>query len=103
MCLLEDEAEDGSGQVEECLKMAFSNHRIMAPGCKQEIANLIEEAKADIHVDPLLHQACGIDVSKFCGDVPQGAGRRKCYFKLCLTCKTSKYTVSCSFVPENTA
>ncbi|GFG30167.1 hypothetical protein Cfor_10154 [Coptotermes formosanus] len=75
MCLLEDEAEDGSGQVEECLKMAFSNHRIMAPGCKQEIANLIEEAKADIHVDPLLHQACGIDVSKFCGDVPQGAGR----------------------------
>ena len=101
MCRLEDEVEDGSGLVEECLKMAFNNHRIMDRGCKLEIAGLIEEAKADIHVDPLLHQACGIDVSKFCRDVPQGAGRRKYYFKLCLTCKTSKWTVRCTLFPEN--
>jgi len=67
--------EDGSGLVEECLKMAFNNHRIMDTSCKIEIAGLIEEAKADIHVDPLLHQACGLDVSKFCNDIPQGAGR----------------------------
>jgi Golgi apparatus protein 1 len=78
MCRLEDETEDGSGAVEECLKMAFNNHRIMNSGCKLEIASMIEEAKADIHVDPLLHQACGVDVSKFCRDIPQGAGRRKC-------------------------
>ncbi|KAJ4442010.1 hypothetical protein ANN_11874 [Periplaneta americana] len=75
MCRLDDEAEDGSGVVEECLKTAFNNHRIMNSGCKLEVASLIEEAKADIHVDPLLHQACGIDVSKFCRDIPQGAGR----------------------------
>lgn len=75
MCRLEDETEDGSGAVEECLKMAFNNHRIMNPGCELEVASLIEEAKADIHVDPLLHQTCGVDVSKFCRDIPQGAGR----------------------------
>jgi len=90
MCLLEDGVEDGSGLVEECLKEAFNNHRIMDRSCKLEIAGLIEEAKADIHVDPLLHQACGIDVTKYCRDIPQGAGRRKYYFKLCLTCKTLK-------------
>jgi Golgi apparatus protein 1 len=101
MCLSDDEVEDGSGQVEECLKLAFNNHRIMDRGCKLEIAGLIEEAKADIHVDPLLHQACGIDVSKYCGDIPQGAGRRKYYFKLYLTCKTSKWSVRCTFFPEN--
>jgi Golgi apparatus protein 1 len=93
MCLSEDEKEDGSGVVEECLKMAFNNHRIMDPSCKLEVASLIEEAKADIHVDPLLHQACGIDVSKFCRDIPQGAGRRKCYFKLRVTCEASKYGI----------
>lgn len=75
MCPLEDGVEDGSGLVEECLKVAFNNHRIMDRSCKLEIAGLIEEAKADIHVDPLLHQACGIDVTKYCRDIPQGAGR----------------------------
>ncbi|KAJ8876239.1 hypothetical protein PR048_024149 [Dryococelus australis] len=73
----QDEEEDGSGEVEECLKNAFYNHRPMNPGCRMEVAGLIEDAKADIHVDPLLHQACGVDVSKFCSDIPQGAGRRK--------------------------
>ena len=92
--------EDGSGLVEECLKEAFNSHRIMDLSCKLEIAGLIEEAKADIHVDPLLHQACGIDVSKFCHDIPQGAGRRKYYFKLCLTCKTSKCTVRRTFFSQ---
>jgi Golgi apparatus protein 1 len=101
MCLSDSGVEDGSGLVEECLKVAFNNHRIMDPGCKLEIAGLIEEAKADIHVDPLLHQACGMDVSKFCRDIPQGAGRRKYYFKLRLTCKTSKWTVIYTFFPEN--
>ncbi|PSN56256.1 Golgi apparatus protein 1 [Blattella germanica] len=77
MCKPDDESEDGSGAVEECLKNAFNTHRSMSDLCKLEIASMIEEAKADIHVDPLLHQACGIDVSKFCRDIPQGAGRRK--------------------------
>ncbi|XP_063230835.1 Golgi apparatus protein 1 [Bacillus rossius redtenbacheri] len=69
------EDEDGSGEVEECLKNAFHSHRPMKPSCREEVAGIIEDAKADIHVDPLLHQACGVDVTKFCGDIPQGAGR----------------------------
>nr|CAD7408500.1 unnamed protein product [Timema cristinae] len=77
MCKADEEEEDSAGAVEECLKNAFLTGRIIDPGCRLEVANVIEEAKADIHVDPLLHQACGVDVSKFCSDIPQGAGRRK--------------------------
>ncbi|XP_049951626.1 Golgi apparatus protein 1 [Schistocerca serialis cubense] len=69
-----DENADG-GAVEECLKNAFNKHRISNRECQIEVAGLIEEAKADIHVDPLLHKACGVDVSKFCSDIPQGNGR----------------------------
>nr|CAD7426932.1 unnamed protein product [Timema monikensis] len=75
MCKADEEEEDSAGAVEECLKNAFLTGRIIDPGCRLEVANVIEEAKADIHVDPLLHQACGVDVSKFCSDIPQGAGR----------------------------
>lgn len=67
--------EDGSGAVEECLKVALLNGQITNRVCRLEVAGLIEEAKADIHVDPLLHQACTADISRFCADVPQGAGR----------------------------
>ena len=77
MCQFDDNDEDGSGVVEECLKDAFLAHRPMKNGCKMEIASMIEAAKADIQVDPLLHQACGVDVSKFCRGITQGAGRRK--------------------------
>nr|CAD7441446.1 unnamed protein product [Timema bartmani] len=77
MCKADEEEEDSAGAVEECLKNAFLTGRIIDPGCRLEVANVIEEAKADIHVDPLLHQACGVDVSKFCSDIPQGAGRRE--------------------------
>lgn len=47
----------------------------MKEECKLEIADLIEQARADINVDPLLQKACAIDVSKYCSDIPQGAGR----------------------------
>lgn len=41
------------------------------------MADLIEESKADINVDPLLQRACLLDITKYCDEVPQGAGRRK--------------------------
>lgn len=57
--------------------MALIDGRITNRACKLEVAGLIEEAKADIHVDPLLHKACVLDIQKYCVDVPQGAGRSK--------------------------
>lgn len=48
----------------------------MKEACRIQVAEMIEEAKADINVDPLLQKACAVDVSKYC-DIPQGSGRRK--------------------------
>lgn len=70
------EIED-NGEVEECLKVAFVEHRIVSKECKYEVAILIQEAKADIHVDPLLQRACTVDLLKYCSNVASGNGRRK--------------------------
>lgn len=72
--------DDDPGKVEECLKIEFNNDNPeMREECRVEIASLIEETRADIHVDPLLQKACAIDVAKYCSDVPQGSGRHiKC-------------------------
>ena len=79
MCKKEVDAEErgSTGRVEECLKVAFVDGKIDRRACRLEVAGLIEEAKADIHVDPLLHNACALDITKFCIDIPQGAGRSK--------------------------
>lgn len=75
ICRSED---DDSDTVEECLKMQFNKgNPEMREECRVEIADLIEEARADIHFDPLLHKACSNDVAKYCSDVAQGNGRRK--------------------------
>lgn len=68
---------ENSGQVEECLKQALSHGLIENRACRLEVAGLIEESKADINVDPLLQRACLLDITKYCDEVPQGAGRRK--------------------------
>ncbi|XP_011302233.1 Golgi apparatus protein 1 [Fopius arisanus] len=68
--------EDDSDTVEECLKMQFNKgNPEMREECRVEIADLIEEARADIHFDPLLHKACSNDVAKYCSDIAQGSGR----------------------------
>lgn len=70
--------DDDSDTVEECLKMQFNkNNSDMRKECKAEISDLIDQARADIHFDPLLHKACSNDVAKFCSDVLQGSGRRE--------------------------
>lgn len=63
--------------MEECLKQALSHGLIENRACRLEVAGLIEESKADINVDPLLQRACLLDITKYCDEVPQGAGRRK--------------------------
>lgn len=79
--------ENDDGMVEECLKTAFSSGKNLNTECKLEIANLIAEAKADIHVDPLLHRACSNDLLKYCSNVKSGNGRRKFVFKSFSDCK----------------
>lgn len=76
LCARSDEDED-HGEVEECLKNAFLNRQIITKECKVEVATLIQESKADIHVDPLLQRACTIDLLKYCSQVVSGDGRRK--------------------------
>lgn len=71
--------DEDHGEVEECLKQAFLNRQIITKECRVEVATLIQEAKADIHVDPLLQRACTIDLLKFCSKVVSGDGRQlKC-------------------------
>ncbi|XP_032671298.1 Golgi apparatus protein 1 [Odontomachus brunneus] len=68
--------ENEPGAVEECLKRKFNaGNRDMKEECRLEVADLIEQTRADINVDPLLQKACAVDVSKYCSAVPQGAGR----------------------------
>lgn len=58
---------------------------------------MIEEAKADIHVDPLLQRACALDVTKYCVDVPPGAGRskkEKNFYESCFSNKTNKFVLT---------
>lgn len=64
-------------QVEECLKNALLNHKIVSAECAHEVAQIIEEAEVDIEADPLLERACALDLLKYCKDLEHGAGRRK--------------------------
>ena len=43
----------------------------------QQVVRLLAENKADVHVDPLLHRACALDIKHYCFDIPPGEGRRK--------------------------
>ncbi|XP_012286119.1 Golgi apparatus protein 1 [Orussus abietinus] len=64
------------GTVEECLKSEFNmGNKEMREQCRLEVVDLIDEARADINVDPFLERACAVDVSKYCSSIPQGAGR----------------------------
>lgn len=83
MCKADD--TNSPGKVEECLKTQFNaDNKDMKEACRIQVAEMLEEAKADINVDPLLQKACAVDVSKYCAKVPQGAGRRKAVFNFSL-------------------
>lgn len=77
ICKQDDDSDEDHGEVQECLKQAFLDQRIITKECKVEVATLIQEAKADIHVDPLLQRACTIDLLKHCSKVISGDGRRE--------------------------
>lgn len=77
LCKPSDESDEDHGEVQECLKQAFLDQRIITKECRLEVATLIQEAKADIQVDPLLQRACTIDLLKYCSKVVSGDGRRE--------------------------
>jgi len=66
---------DEHGQLAECLKTAFLQKQIINRQCQMEVATLIAEAKADIHVDPILETACTVDLLRYCSKVAAGNGR----------------------------
>ncbi|XP_037799147.1 Golgi apparatus protein 1-like [Penaeus monodon] len=63
---------DGGGKMEECLKLHFDNGRLQSEECKIHIAHVIDTQRADIHVDPILNEACGIDDNKYCEGKEKG-------------------------------
>ena len=60
----------------ECLKELFVEKQLGRLGddssCIHEVAKIIETASVDINVDVRLHEACGLDISKFCRDTATG-------------------------------
>ncbi|XP_020816562.1 Golgi apparatus protein 1 isoform X1 [Drosophila serrata] len=75
LCKANMEADE-HGQVAECLKTAFLQKQIINRQCQVEVATLIAEAKADIHVDPILENACIVDLLRYCSKVAAGNGRK---------------------------
>lgn len=63
--------------MQECLKSALLDHRIVSAECAREVVQIIEETEIDIEADPLLERACALDLLKYCKDLQHGAGRRK--------------------------
>ncbi|XP_017773865.1 PREDICTED: Golgi apparatus protein 1 [Nicrophorus vespilloides] len=86
---------DGSGNVEECLKVALLNKKIPTVACQNEVASLIEESQADIQVDPLLQQTCSLDILKYCSEVPQGNGRHIKCLKIIMEDANKQLTTEC--------
>ncbi|KAG6444008.1 hypothetical protein O3G_MSEX003144 [Manduca sexta] len=79
ICAAKEDITTADGKVEECLKNALLNRKIVSAECAREVAQIIEEAEVDIEADPLLERACALDLLKYCKDLEHGAGRRlKC-------------------------
>lgn len=69
--------EGDKGKTEECLKTLFRENKIPTQRCMTEVARLIKSTMVDIHTDPLLNQACAMDLLRYCDNVPPGEGRCK--------------------------
>ncbi|XP_069757261.1 Golgi apparatus protein 1 isoform X2 [Narcine bancroftii] len=74
LCAEEAAAQEQTGQVEECLKINLL--KVTGEACKREILNMLQESKADIFVDPVLHAACSLDIRHHCASILPGKGRQ---------------------------
>jgi Golgi apparatus protein 1 len=61
--------------VLECLKADFYTNLIQDQECAKQLARITQEALVDIHLDPVLHEACSVDIARICRDVPPGQSR----------------------------
>jgi len=61
--------------VLECLKADFYTNQIQDQECAKQLARVTQEALVDIHLDPSLFEACSLDITRICGDVPPGQSR----------------------------
>ncbi|VDK72616.1 unnamed protein product [Onchocerca ochengi] len=61
--------------VLECLKADFRINVIRDADCARQIARRLQESLVDIHLDPVLHEACANDIQRFCYNVPPGQSR----------------------------
>jgi Golgi apparatus protein 1 len=57
---------------EDCLKLLYQKRKLTDKECTQEVVRIINEGRADIHVDPGLFMACQADILKYCNDIPIG-------------------------------
>lgn len=87
--------ENDHGNAEECLKEALIKKQIPTRACQEEVAGLLEESQADIQVDPVLQQACSVDILKYCNDIPQGNGRHLKCLKIIMEDSDKSLTSEC--------
>ena len=40
--------------------------------CIHEMATIVEAEALDINIDPIMHEACAVDLAKFCRDIGPG-------------------------------
>lgn len=66
----------GESDVEECLKVRFQSKLVKSESCKEQVARLLDEGRADIRSDILLLKACSNDINALCSNVLSGHGRQ---------------------------
>uniref|UniRef100_UPI00398F775A Golgi apparatus protein 1 isoform X2 n=1 Tax=Pristiophorus japonicus TaxID=55135 RepID=UPI00398F775A len=93
LCAEEAAAQEQTGQVEECLKINLL--KITGDACKKEVLNMLQESKADIFVDPVLHAACGLDIKHQCASILPGKGRQMSCLLEALEDKTVRLQPDC--------
>lgn len=50
-----------------------------------QLAIRTQEAMVDIHLDPVLHESCALDIRRLCAEVPPGQSRsQSCLSRPCI-------------------
>ncbi|XP_022082306.1 Golgi apparatus protein 1-like [Acanthaster planci] len=85
----------GQGLVEECLKTNLHKGKITDLKCRMQVIRLLQEGRADVHIDTLLYKACALDIKHFCAGIPQGEGRQMSCLLEALEDSTIKLHADC--------
>ncbi|VEL33911.1 unnamed protein product [Protopolystoma xenopodis] len=61
---------DTEASVIECLKSQLFKHQLADHSdCQAEVLRLVSEERVDVHVDPILYQACSAELRTVCSSV----------------------------------